>query len=141
MLKKRLKWHITPGLVCTIDPKNTLKQDTTGVEEVIIIGRKKRRWFKYDLWEVRDASYQPGTSDKAPSFIIPENYLLPSGMTIIRFPADIPTFNDLDVAVVQKIIDGLDPANGSKLTISTKDYDRLKALKEKMLFTIKMREV
>ena len=81
------------------------------------------------------------SSDKTHSFIVPENCLLPAGMTIIRFPADVPTFNELDVDVVQKIIDGLDPGKSNKLTITTKDYDRLKALKEKMLFTIKMREV
>lgn len=142
MFRKRLKWNIIPGLVCTLDANNLLKQDVAGVNEVIVIGRVKRRPFKYDLWEVYDAATPKNEVSSAPAkFTVAENLLLPSGMSIIRHPVDIPTFNELDVAVVEKIIDSFDHITDGRLTINTKDYDRLKALREKMLFTIKMREV
>lgn len=134
------KDKITPGSVCVVDKDNKLKLDVTGKFKVQIIKLVRKRTFKTAaLWEVQDL--QGG-----PNIVIPEDLLTPCDdtMCVIRFPLDMPIFNDNDIKGIDDAIIIIKAYNATKISdgkLCDATLKRLNALKEKMEFNMKMREV
>lgn len=133
------KFILQPGKVCTFDINNTLHQDDNGIIFVEIVEEipKKTlfgpRWFKIK-----------GTGEdefKLPDPIeVPENVLKPEGMVVVRYPANFPSINNLDVEALGMLIKVIDnPSEVIKLTPAM--INRLRALHEKLDFFSKLTEV
>lgn len=132
---------ICPGMVCSLDPYNTLKQRETEISHVVIIKRHKYRPFGNSSWEVMNAD-SPITNDSSESFYVNEHLLKPENVTCLRIPADIPDFNDLDLDALKyayKIM------SGEFLAMPTDEHrkkvDRIKAIYEKIKFCKELRDV
>lgn len=161
MFKTNNKSIIQPGKICTFDPLNVSKQADSGITLVRLIERVKFKFFGKSLWKV--CPYLDTNGEE--SFICPEYLLYPEGMTVIRYPADTPTFNELDLRALDIIMNQFEKdymsneqilevgymsssrsaynaASNYTLPRMTKnELNRLKALREKIDLSIKMKEV
>ena len=137
------KFILQPGKVCTFDCKNSLNQDENGIIFVEIVEEipKKSlfgpRWFTIK-----------GTGDdafKLPNPIeVPEGYLNPEGMVVIRNPANFPTINNLDVDALGLLLKFIDSPFDNKAISNInnkKTINRLRALYEKLDFFSRITEV
>ena len=135
----REKFILQPGKVCTFDCKNALNQDENGIIFVEIIEEipKKSlfgpRWFK--IKATGDDEF------KLPDPIeVPENALKPEGMVVVRYPANFPSINNLDVDALGVLVKAIDnPSEAIKFTPAM--INRLRALHEKLDFFSKLTEV
>lgn len=125
---------IQPGRICTLDPYNILKQDDIGVVYVRVVKRIKFKLFKKSIWEVVDLE------NEGDVYKIPEYLLYPEGMSVIRYPMDLPTFNDIDLDLCTRLIDSFE-GDSETITLRKSDLNRLKALTEKIRLCISLKEV
>lgn len=137
---KREKFILRPGKVCTFDAENILKKNELNgvitVEIVEEIPKKKLfgpRWFKV-IGVGKDAYKLPESVD------VPETFLSPSGMSVIRNPANFPAVNNLDIQALDYVIKSLENPT-DMVVINNKTIARLKALREKMYFYNSFTEV
>lgn len=152
MFKSNNRTILQPGKICTFDPLNAYKQADSGILHVRLVERVKYKLFGKSLWKV--CPYLDANEDNA--FVCPEYLLYPEGMAVIRYPADTPTFNELDLQTLEIVVKNFDKAyNNAKETyhssyndsssyvrsVTPKDIDRLKAIMEKIDLSIKMKEV
>lgn len=134
------KKYISPGCICTLDPENKMSQDFGGCIQVEIIragskknifGNKESTWICRNAMSINDNEVE-----------IPESLLVPSGCVIVRNPPDMPTINDMDIDALSKVIDLLNQYDAPEGTeISKETIQRLTALREKLIFYGKMRQV
>ena len=134
------KFILRPGKVCVFDANNALKKnEVNGVVTVEIIEEipKKKlfgpRWFKI-IGTGKDNYKLPEPID------VPETFLSPSGMVVIRNPSNFPTVNNLDIQALDYVIKSLENPT-DMIVINNKTIARLKALREKMQFYISFTEV
>lgn len=131
--------YIAPGCICTLDPENKMSQDVGGCLQVEIIrsGTKKTILGKKEnTWVCRNIE------DGENEVEIPESLLIPSGCVVIRNPPDMPTINDMDIDALSRVISMLDTYKAPNGTgVDSKTNQRLKALREKLIFYGKMRQV
>lgn len=126
-----MKFKPMPGMVCTVDPDNRLRQDSTDVQIVSVIRRRKYKPFGNSLWEVRNLD----SDNSVDVFICQEKLLFPTNMVINRLPVDLPIITQNDIAILETAITGL-------CNIYNKQtLDKIRALKEKLEFYKSMREV
>lgn len=125
---------IQPGRICTLDPYNILKQDDIGVVYVRVVKRIKFKLFKKSIWEVVDLE------NEGDVYKIPEYLLYPEGMSVIRYPMDLPTFNDIDLDLCTRLVDSFE-GDSETITLRKSDLNRLKALTEKIRLCISLKEV
>ena len=80
---------------------------------------------------------------KLPSPIeVPETYLYPEGMSVIRFPSEFPVINNMDIRALEIIISYLPQSNFVDNADAKKSvYARLNALLDKLKFYSKLDEV
>ena len=137
---KREKFILQPGKICTFDVKNALKKSELDgvilVEIIEEIPKKKLfgpRWFKI-VGSDKDAYKLPEPIE------VPETFLSPDGMVIIRNPSNFPTINNLDIQALDYVIKSLENPR-DMIVINNKTISRLKALREKMQFYISFTEV
>lgn len=135
ILKSRHNSVFQEGKICVIDTKNIFKQPVYGTIQVELIDKVKSKPFGGTLWRVRDVM-----DPYAETLTVPEKYLYPDGMSVVRYPINLPQFNNLDTAALDKIIDSLNGKEDS-ITVSKKDIDRLMALREKIRLSISLTEV
>ena len=125
---KRNKFIIQPGKICSLDRNNTaLKQDSSGIVHVEVLRLVKKGLFGKNVWEVKEADDPTGQSFKCL-----EEHLFPEGMSIIRFPANIPEFDRRDIKALEDALIYNLPKDTTK---------RLEALKEKIEFCVHLKEV
>lgn len=131
--------YIVPGCICTLDPENKMSQDIGGCLQVEIIkpGTKKTILGKKEnTWVCRNIE------DGENEVEVPESLLIPSGCVVIRNPPDMPTINDMDIDALSRVISMLDTYKAPNGTgVDSKTNQRLKALREKLIFYGKMRQV
>ena len=142
---KREKFIIRPGKICTLDAKNVLKQNCTGVVHVEVLEKIKYRGIVSGRWWKVVGSGLDNNVLPDP-ITVPENLLQPSGMAVIRYPSDFPIINNKDVDALDFIINAFDqtPKNNQYVLIPNKtnvDINRLKALREKLALSVQMNEV
>lgn len=131
--------YIEPGMICALDPNNDLGQDIAGCTQVEIIGlasKKNQIFGKDNIWICKNVEID------AQEVEIPERYLIPVAMVIVRNPPDMPTINDMDIEELTKVINlfsNLIPPDGYGINGTT--VQRLAALREKLVFYEKMRHV
>ena len=136
--------NIKIGMFCTFDPKNYMKQNDSQPLHVIVLERVKWKPFGHSIWLVRNV-------DNGKDFKSEEWLLEPASICGIRFPSDIPSFNDMDIDALEFAIVSLttmmetpDVKNSfTKIEFEniTKSINRLKAVKEKIKFCKEMRDV
>ena len=126
------KVKIIPGMICSIDPNNTLSQDQSGINHVEIIKRIKYRPFGNSLWKIRILDEFDDSSIGS----CVEKYLYPDNMCLIRFPIDMPVINGNDISILTDVIKIL-----HNMAYPKEKVDRLKALREKLNLYKQMREV
>lgn len=137
---KREKFILQPGKICTFDANNLLKKnEITGIIMVEIVEEIPKRklfgprWFKV-IGAGKDQYKLPEPIE------VPETFLTPVGMSIIRNPANFPTVSNLDINALDYVIKSLEnPAD--MIVINKNTISRLKALREKMRFYISFTEV
>lgn len=137
---KREKFILQPGKICTFDTNNLLKKnEITGIIMVEIVEEIPKRklfgprWFKV-IGAGKDQYKLPEPIE------VPETFLTPVGMSIIRNPANFPTVSNLDINALDYVIKSLEnPAD--MIVINKNTISRLKALREKMRFYISFTEV
>lgn len=132
------------GMFCTFDPKNYTKQNDSQPLHVIVLERLKWKPFGHSIWRVAN-------TDNNKDFKAEEWLLEPASMCGIRFPSNIPSFNDMDIDALEFAIVSLttmmetpDIKNSfSKAEFEniTRSINRLKAIKEKIKFCKEMRDV
>ena len=141
------KIKLISGMVCSVDPSNDiLKQNDCEISHVVLIKRLKKKAFGNSVWAVVNADDINGETMRCI-----ESSLKPSNMACMRYPSNLPSFSDADIDVINKVIELLEnPDIDSAITainklrdkpFTYKDYNRLKAICEKMKFCKKMREV
>lgn len=137
---KREKFILQPGKICTFDAKNVLKKNELDgvitVEIVAEVPKKKLfgpRWFTI-VGVDKDAQKLPEPIE------VPETFLSPIGMVVIRNPANFPAVNNLDVQALDYVIKSLENPR-DMIVINNNTLSRLKALREKMQFYISFTEV
>lgn len=126
---------IIPGMCCSIDPKNELKEKETSITHVVVIKRVKKRPFRNSIWQVRDIDVTDTTS----TMELPEWRLWPENMTIIRYPDDMPSINAMDIGVIDRIIQLSNNSPG--IFLNNNEIKRLKALHTKLKYYHEMRDV
>lgn len=161
MFKSNNRTILQPGKICTFDPLNAYKQADSGILHVRLVERVKYKLFGKSLWKV--CPYLDVNDDN--SFVCPEYLLYPEGMAVIRYPADTPTFNEIDLRALDIIMNQFEKdymsneqilevgymsssrsayntaSNYTLPRMTKKELDRLKALREKIDLSIKMKEV
>lgn len=126
-----MRFKPTPGMICSVDPSNILKQDTTGITIVSIVKRRKYKPFGNSLWEVRNLD----PDNSVDTFVCQEKLLAPTNMCVNRVPTDIPLITQSDIAILETAITGLSNI------YNTQTLNKIRALKEKLEFYKSMREV
>lgn len=131
--------YIVPGCICTLDPENKMSQDVGGCLQVEIIRSETKKTIlgrKENTWVCRNIE------DGENEVEVPESLLIPSGCVVIRNPPDMPTVNDMDIDALSRVISMLDTYKAPNGTgVDSKTNQRLKALREKLIFYGKMRQV
>lgn len=128
---KQFGHKVFPGMAYAFDPYNKGGAKETSIMHVITIKKVKNKMFGNSLWEVRDLD-----SENSKSFIVKESSLYPKNISLVRFPDDLPSFNDKDIGALEGAIEILET-----LTVAKDDTKRLKALKAKIELCLKMREL
>lgn len=106
MKNKKKRFKIWPNMAVMVDPNNKLKQVDYGLNKAIAIRRVKWRPFGNSIWEVSDAMANEDNKDK--TTFLPEKYLYPLGIVVVRLPADMPIFNEKDLQNLKMIVGLLD---------------------------------
>ena len=125
------KFKIAPEMVCSVDPRNLNKQDTTGAYKVLVksvVGRRKP--FGRTKWKCINLD----TSGPVEEVIVTEKLLYPANMSILRLQTDVPIVDSRDIDCLDMI---LDKAHG----FTEKELSNIKALREKLSFYKSMREI
>jgi len=131
----RIKFR--PGMICTIDPDNKLKQDTNGLIAVELLSKNEEKSTLFEtFWNVRQVDDDIYPDDDS-GFICPQKILHPGGMVIIRLPPELPTINQRDLDLMQSAITNIETYGLFK----EKDLNRLKALNEKLKLSKQLREI
>ena len=147
---KPLKFKVQAGMVCTFDYENKIKQRDSEITHVLVHERVKHRFFGKSGWLVQNAD-----DPKAETFTCPEWLLKPINVSALRFPTNIPEFNDIDIDCLKYFIKILDDEerirnlcsstnkNLSGLSIETaqKKIKRLQAIYEKVKFSKELRDI
>lgn len=148
---KPLKFKVQTGMVCTFDYENKIKQRDSEITHVLVHERVKRRFFGKSIWLVQNAD-----DPNAETFTCPEWLLKPINVSALRFPTNIPDFNDIDVDCLEFFSKALDNkhimselcrmnSNPLDLEMSLdtmkKKIDRLKAIYEKVKFCKELRDI
>lgn len=124
---------IIPGMVCILDHANEFKFDETAPVTVTIEKLHKRNAFKGKVWEV---SYEEldtvSMTNKKCILYVPEKYLIPEFVYVVRNPIGMPTINDIDIQVINIAI---------KNTQDKKQRNRLELIKAKLDLFKSLREV
>ena len=126
-----VKFKVIPEMICSVDPKNFNKQDSTGAYKVIvksIVG--KRKPFGLTKWKCINFD----TSGPIEEITIIEKLLYPANMSILRLQTDVPIVDSRD-------IDCLDMILNKYHSFTEKELSDIKALREKLLFYKSMREI
>lgn len=90
--------YIIPNKICTFDPNNHYKQSTTGLISVRVLRMVKNNLIKNNrFWEVEDIENPDN------KYIVRELYLYPDGMSVVRYPLDMPAFSDEDIKCIKNI--------------------------------------
>lgn len=147
---KPLKFKVQAGMVCTFDYENKIKQRDSEITHVLVHERVKHRFFGKSVWLVQNAD-----DPRAETFTCPEWLLKPINVSALRFPTNIPEFNDIDIDCLEYFIKILDDEervrklcsstnkNISGLSIETaqKKIKRLQAIYEKVKFSKELRDI
>ena len=121
--------RIKPGFFYSVDPDNTVKQDTTGLAAVEAI--EKAGYNKNGVvWKVRPLE------DVDKTIMVNACRLKPINQPIIRIPADVPYVNDNDINIINDILSKADEFNLSK-----DQKIRLESLLQKLSLFKSIREV
>lgn len=121
----RERFVIRPGKICTMDKNNVAGQDTLSPIVVEVIRKSPGLFSK--TWMVRDVDHDPQGNHL---FACNEKYLDPVGMNVIRYRADTPVINDVDINTIKNVIEDIQ----DNKKIDEKVLNRLKALLTKLEF-------
>ena len=121
----RERFVIRPGKICVVDRDNKSEQDATGAIVVEVI-RKTPGLFSR-TWMVRDVDHDP---EGKYLFACNEKYLDPVGMNVLRYRADIPVINEVDINTLKNIIEDYK----QPMKITEKTIKNLQALLVKLEF-------
>ena len=111
------------GDICVVDRENNMGQDISGINQVSLVKRiSKHTW---ECNPIIDGMIIEGQKMK-----IHEDNLSLGYKMIIRYPADLPVFNEKDSSCIEKIISIIESNNLDD--VSCKDLNRLKLIKEKI---------
>lgn len=138
------KFILQPGKICTLDPMNFLNFTVNGpiFVEIIEEVKHKQGFLKPKIRYFKVVGAGDDLS-KLPSPIeVPETYLYPEGMSVIRFPSEFPVINNMDIRALEIIISYLPQSNFVDNADAKKSvYARLNALLDKLKFYSKLDEV
>lgn len=124
---------IVKGMTCILDNTNHFKFDETAPIHVLVERIHKRRLFRCKIWEVSYEELDTTTMQyNRYTLFVPEKYLIPEYVTVIRNPFGMPTINDLDIQAINIAINN---------TSDKKQKDRLIIIKEKLNLFKSLREV
>lgn len=117
------------GAVYSVDPSNINKQKVTGLNHVIVEKLEKYRPFGNSLYKCLDFS---GVI-KEP--ILLRKYMLkPSHKIVIRIDSSIPSINENDIEILEKLIEDYHFTLGDNI-------NKIQALITKLKFYNEMRDV
>ncbi len=131
-------------MICTFDPYNDFKQSASGLIHVRVLRLHKNSLIKKKrLWKVECVETPENT------YTVPESHLFPCGMSVVRYPVDMPVFGDFDLKYIDRaidLIDGMDANTFKSLSNNAKykKYDvvnRLKAIAMKINYYNSMRDI
>ncbi len=126
-----MKKYLMPGKVCTIDPKNKLKQFEDGEYTVVLIEKMNHKLFGNAVWKVQK---EDGIID-----YIKEKYLYPSGMCVVRNPIQMPFFTNDELISITKLIEVFNSNNTvSTLQFTDEDKRNLAYIAQKMKTEIEL---
>ncbi len=146
--ENNIKYKIQKGMLCSFDPENYLKQKNSEISHVLILKRLKYIPGNNSLWLVQNAD-----DVYSEPFKCPEKLLKPMNIACVRIPTELPEFNSTDLYIIEELIRVLDRSEGMKfyrdnvekdscdLVLYEKHLNRLKAIREKIKFSIEMRDV
>lgn len=140
---KREKFILQPGKICTIDKNNVFKQGPDGLVYVEIVKKTRRYKLFGPMFYMVKGALEDTDKLKQP-IEVPATILSPAGMSVIRYPSDIPTINAIDLDAMMHVIQYLTDANKCdfmKLDTEKKLTRRVIALTEKLRFYISLSEV
>ena len=149
---KSIKFKVQAGMVCAFDFENKLAQRDSEITHVLVIEKVKPKLFGKSRWLVQNAD-----DPNSEPFTCPEFLLNPLNVSVLRFPTNIPEFNDIDIDVLEyfsKILNNErimmelcsqhnNPFTLERVSLDTmkKKVDRLKAIYEKVKFCKELRDV
>ena len=139
----RNKFILQPGKICTFDKDNKLKKDVHSVIFVEIVEEiKTGKLFGPRHFKVIGAG---DDKIKLPEpIIVPETLLSPEGMSVIRYPEDMPIINNKDLWALNIAINFITSPQNNFTDNSDKDksvINRLFALREKFKYYLISNEV
>lgn len=120
------------GMICCVDPKNVLHQDTAGVGVVELVKKLSRRPFGGSIWLCKNL--EEGSEMK--TCRVQERLLAPANMSMFRWPVDTPVINSNDLKALAGAISYLEGIGSFSNSLN-----KLKALYEKLEFYNRFREV
>ena len=128
--------------VYVLDKENGRKVDSTHETRVIVLKCLKKRLFKPNIWlcvDVDDYIQTNGNVDESMYVTAYETALSPCNTTLIRFNPSAPTFSAIDLKRIDTAINMIDRIQNDKNSRTVSDS--LKALREKIEISVKMREI
>jgi len=132
------KLTFEPGMICSIDPNNKLKQDTNSVATVELVEKIPEKSTMFETWwKVRAIDFVNDCREEQEEVEVPESILYPGGMVIIRLPPDLPAINQIDIDLMNLVIN-IARQSGKFGETAIK---RIVALKEKLELCKRLREV
>lgn len=132
------KLTFEPGMICSVDPKNKLKQDTNSIATVELLEKIPEKSSIFETWwKVRTVDHVEDCRSMPEEAECPESILYPGGMVIIRLPPDLPTINQIDIDLMNLVIN-MAKQSGKFDEAAIK---RIAALKEKLELCKRLREV
>lgn len=124
---------IIPGMSCILDHANEFKFNETAPITVVAEKKSKRSIFKGNIWMVSYEELDTATMTTRRCLLdVPEKYLVPEFIYVVRNPIGMPVINDIDIQAINIAI---------KHASDKKQKDRLEIIKAKLDLFKSLREV
>lgn len=124
---------IIPGMACILDHANEFKFNETAPVIVTAEKKNKKSVFKGNVWTVSYEELDTVTMMTRKCLLdVPEKYLIPEFVYVVRNPIGMPVINDIDIQTINIAI---------KYASDKKQKDRLEVIKAKLDLFKSLREV
>lgn len=155
-VEKPIKFKVQAGMVCAFDPGNMINQRDSEITHVLIHNKVKHRFRGKSVWLVQNAD-----DIHSDVFTCPEYLLKPINASVMRFPANVPEFNDLDIDTLEyfakllsreetlkflckthnELANPFDIHSNYSISDMEKKVNRLKAIYDKIKFCKELRDI